>query len=215
MDETETNNDGSETHKNLETMDSDCEELQDGEDDQQQFSGDEVDDDDGDESDYEYEDDTPAPFDAEADKALAKAIDELQKSSPEAIAMKQVEQSPDATSGQRRLAKDMYKILKSDTTEAGFKMEPASDDSMQKWRIELFGFDADSDLAKDLHVLGLKGVVLSMEFPTDYPHEPPFVHVVTPRFARRTGHVFDGALCMELLTKVSVGIRLGMTYLCP
>jgi ubiquitin-conjugating enzyme E2 Q len=33
-----------------------------------------------------------------------------------------------------------------------------------------------------------------------YPFEPPFVRVVSPRFKRQTGFVMNGALCMELLT---------------
>lgn len=104
------------------------------------------------------------------------------------------------TGGKRRLASDLYKIMMADTSEAGFSLEPSDEDSMEKWRIKLFGFDVDSNLAKDLLVCGLDHVELEMSFPDQYPFEPPFVRVVQPRFKRQTGFVMSGALCMELLT---------------
>merc|ERR1711862_139645 len=85
--------------------------------------------------------------------------------------------------------------------EQGFSLEPANEDSMDKWRIKLFNFDADSNLQKDLNVLGLDHIELEMSFPDAYPFEPPFVRVVRPRFQKQTGFVMNGALCMELLTR--------------
>ncbi|KAL9188534.1 hypothetical protein ACHAXT_006912 [Thalassiosira profunda] len=105
------------------------------------------------------------------------------------------------TGGRRRLASDLYKTMMADTQEAGFSLEPSDEDSMEKWCIKLFGFDADSNLAKDLLVCGTDHVQLEMSFPDQYPFEPPFVRVVQPRFKRQTGFVMSGALCMELLTK--------------
>lgn len=105
------------------------------------------------------------------------------------------------TGGRRRLASDLYKIMSSPTEAAGFKLSPADEDSMDKWCIKLFDFDSDSHLAKDLLVVGLDCVELEMSFPEQYPFEPPFVRVVTPKFQRSTGFVMNGALCMELLTK--------------
>ena len=38
-------------------------------------------------------------------------------------------------------------------------------------------------------------------FPENYPHEPFFIRVVSPRFAFRTGHVtIGGSICMQSLT---------------
>ena len=105
------------------------------------------------------------------------------------------------TGGKRRLASDLYKIMMADTQEAGFSLQPCDEDSMDKWCIKLFGFDEDSNLAKDLVVCGNEHVELEMSFPDQYPFEPPFVRVVKPRFKRQTGFVMSGALCMELLTK--------------
>lgn len=65
---------------------------------------------------------------------------------------------------------------------------------------QLFKFDPDSDLHKDLDFLGEDHVELEMSFPNDYPFAPPFVRVVRPRFVRQTGFVMNGAICSELLT---------------
>ncbi|KAL3918798.1 MAG: hypothetical protein SGILL_004068 [Bacillariaceae sp.] len=106
------------------------------------------------------------------------------------------------TSGsKRRLAQDLYRIMNQDHQEAGFSLAPQSEDSMEKWTIKLFQFDPDSNLAKDMMVLGIDHIELEMKFPDQYPFEPPFVRVVKPRFKRQTGFVMNGALCMELLTK--------------
>lgn len=105
------------------------------------------------------------------------------------------------TSGsKRRLAQDLYRIMNQDTKEAGFSLAPQSEDSMDKWTIKLFQFDKDSNLAKDMLVLGQDHIELEMKFPDQYPFEPPFVRVVKPRFKKQTGFVMNGALCMELLT---------------
>lgn len=106
------------------------------------------------------------------------------------------------TSGsKRRLAQDLYRIMNQDTEEAGFSLAPKSEDSMELWTINLFQFDPDSNLAKDMMVLGIDHIELEMKFPQQYPFEPPFVRVVKPRFKRQTGFVMNGALCAELLTK--------------
>jgi len=103
--------------------------------------------------------------------------------------------------GKRRLASDLYRVMMSDTQEAGFHVEQGEGDSMDNWKVNLFNFDEDSELQKDLLVLGVDHVELEMKFPDQYPFEPPFVRVVRPRFKRQTGFVMNGALCMELLTK--------------
>lgn len=106
------------------------------------------------------------------------------------------------TSGsKRRLAQDLYRIMNQVTEEAGFSLAPQTEDSMEKWTIKLFQFDPDSNLAKDMLVVGIDHIELEMKFPEQYPFEPPFVRVVKPRFKRQTGFVMNGALCMELLTK--------------
>lgn len=68
------------------------------------------------------------------------------------------------TGGRRRLASDLYKIMMADTQEAGFSLEPADEDSMDKWTIKLFNFDEDSNLAKDLMVCNMDHVQLEMRY---------------------------------------------------
>ena len=104
------------------------------------------------------------------------------------------------TGGRRRLASDLYKIMMNDTEVAGYSIEPRSEESMDTWTIRLFGFDGDSNLHRDMLVVGIDHIELEMGFPDGYPFEPPFVRVVRPRFQRQTGFVMNGALCMELLT---------------
>jgi ubiquitin-conjugating enzyme E2 Q len=193
-------------------------------------TGDQADEGEGDdESDYSYtyEDDdegqysgfliptetaAPTVVEPEATPAATSASVPAEESPKEDRKQKWVEPTREAVTmslraeretsgGRRRLAADLYKIMSSSTEAAGFTLAPAEEDSMEKWSIKLFGFDEDSNLAKDLMVVGLECVELEMTFPEQYPFEPPFVRVVSPRFQRQTGFVMNGALCMELLTK--------------
>ena len=120
--------------------------------------------------------------------------------SREAVSMS-LRAQQETTGSKRRLAQDLYRIMNQDTEESGFSLAPKTEDSMDKWTIKLFQFDQDSNLAKDMLVLGIDHIQLEMTFPDQYPFEPPFVRVVKPRFKRQTGFVMNGALCMELLTK--------------
>jgi hypothetical protein len=67
--------------------------------------------------------------------------------------------------GRRRLAADLFKVMMTNTREAGFKVEQKDDECMDKWTVKLFKFDEDSDLHKDLLVLGIDHVELEMNFP--------------------------------------------------
>jgi len=140
--------------------------------------------------------------DEEAAAAAAAAASKPKWREPTRAAVNMSLRAEQETSGsKRRLAQDLYRIMNQDTQEAGFSLQPASEDSMDKWTITLFQFDEDSNLAKDMKVLGLDAIELEMVFPDQYPFEPPFVRVVRPRFKKQTGFVMNGALCMELLTK--------------
>lgn len=140
---------------------------------------------------------TSAAVDGESDGAPRKKWRE-----PSRAAVSMSLRAQQETSGsKRRLAQDLYRIMNQDHEEAGFSIAPQSEDSMEKWTIKLFQFDPDSNLAKDMLVVGIDHVELEMKFPEQYPFEPPFVRVSKPRFKRQTGFVMNGALCMELLTK--------------
>jgi ubiquitin-protein ligase len=178
------------------------------------------DDDDDDEEDYEYEDEEETAFAGFLDPVWPQQPAQQQQQttsmavslsstssgggykepSQEAVRMS-LRAERETSGGKRRLASDLYKIMVRDTEEAGFRMEPSSPDSMDRWTIRLFQFDEDSNLHKDMIVLGLDHIELEMSFPEQYPFEPPFVRVVRPKFKKQTGFVMNGALCMELLTQ--------------
>lgn len=45
------------------------------------------------------------------------------------------------------------------------------------------------------------GICFHIQFPMEYPHKPPFVRVMRPRFVFHTGHVtIGGSICAEQLT---------------
>mmetsp|Transcript_20100 Transcript_20100/g.29830 ORF Transcript_20100/g.29830 Transcript_20100/m.29830 type:complete len:337 (+) Transcript_20100:168-1178(+) len=173
-----------------------------------------------DESEYEYEDEDetnyggfletaardPGPARIEDDSPTASTDTKTttaakwKEPSKEAVTMS-LRAERETSGGKRRLASDLYKIMMADTQEAGFSLEPKSEDCMDKWIIKLFQFDEDSNLHKDMVVLGIDHIELEMSFPDQYPFEPPFVRVVRPKFKKQSGFVMNGALCMELLTK--------------
>jgi len=108
----------------------------------------------------------------------------------------------------------LLKLLKSfkhkDTKIMGFTVSPTVDkksslENIYIWKVIMFGFDTQSQLHKDLQQLKSFGkepnIELEVRFSADYPHSPPFVRVLTPRFKFRTGHVtVGGSVCMEILT---------------
>jgi len=115
--------------------------------------------------------------------------------------------SPTAT---MRLIRDLKNIQKGDPKQLGFTAAPSVDEksgmeNLYLWDVKLFGFEPKSDLGKDMENFKKKTkhehILLELRFSKDYPFAPPFVRVVRPRFAFRTGHVtVGGSICMELLT---------------
>jgi len=116
--------------------------------------------------------------------------------------------SPQAT---LRILNDLKSIRKQKKENLGFTADPVVEsksglENLYHWHIKLFGLDPASDLYKDLQTLkkknGMDHILLELRFTGEYPHVPPFVRVVKPRFVFRTGHVtLGGSICMELLTK--------------
>lgn len=110
----------------------------------------------------------------------------------------------------QRIKKDYVGLLQSEE----FKDKVAIDffkDNMYVWRVkfDLIKYEISKQLKEDFAVLSQKQGVKELEakleyeviFPENYPHEPPFVRVVFPRFAFRTGHVtIGGSICMQSLT---------------
>lgn len=87
----------------------------------------------------------------------------------------------------------------------GWYVDPKLINTVYQWIVELHSFDPDLPLAQDLKKANLKSIVLELRFPPKFPHAPPFVRVIRPRFLPFQngggGHVTaGGAMCMELLT---------------
>ena len=60
----------------------------------------------------------------------------------------------------------------------------------------------DSLLGKDMDTMGIDVIKMEIRLPGAYPFEPPFIRVLSPKFAFRKGHVtIGGSICMDLLTK--------------
>lgn len=83
------------------------------------------------------------------------------------------------------------------------------DEKAAVWRFELSNFDdsipAGQQLNSDLKQLKLRYgqnfLLMEVNFPEAYPHEPLFLRVVSPRCIWYTGHVTaGGAICLEVLT---------------
>ncbi|ODO08329.1 hypothetical protein L198_00053 [Cryptococcus wingfieldii CBS 7118] len=85
-----------------------------------------------------------------------------------------------------------------------FHVDP-DNDSMYCWLLELHEFPDDSHLWKDMKKYGITSVVAEIRFPAAYPHSPPFMRVVHPRFLPFTrgggGNITGGgSICNEILT---------------
>ncbi|CUE86367.1 ubiquitin conjugating protein, putative [Bodo saltans] len=77
--------------------------------------------------------------------------------------------------------------------------------NLSLWHVEFFGFEEGTPLRRDFEALrasgGPQSIILAMKFPTEYPFRPPFIRIVKPRFAFRTGRVtVGGSICTQLLT---------------
>lgn len=84
----------------------------------------------------------------------------------------------------------------------GWRAAPATEGNLRLWTIQLFNFEGD--LMKDMEIVkdrtGRETIDMEMEFPPNYPFEPPFLRVIRPRFQFRAGRVtIGGSICSELL----------------
>lgn len=78
-------------------------------------------------------------------------------------------------------------------------------DNLYQWIVSLHSFPLDLPLAKDMTDRDVTSIVFEIRFPPSFPHEPPFVRVIRPRFlpfqSGGGGHVTaGGSICMDLLT---------------
>jgi len=113
------------------------------------------------------------------------------------------------TSASLRLTRELKTVLKiqelTPLHELGWYINPDLVSNVYQWIVELHSFEESLPLAKDMKAAGITSIVLEIRFGKEFPHSPPFVRVIRPRFLPFTsgggGHVTGGgAMCMELLT---------------
>ena len=101
-----------------------------------------------------------------------------------------------------------YRALDRIAPNLGLGLSLTGDDDVFRWRILMEGWEHLSpELHDDLRAFSAAtghppAVELEFSFsPEHFPYAAPFVRVVRPMFAFRTGHVtIGGSICMELLT---------------
>ena len=95
--------------------------------------------------------------------------------------------------------KELQAIQKADP--AGFEVSVPDESYAFLWEVDFFDFEKGTPLAKDLQKVRGGRITLHVAFPADFPSRPPYVRVIRPRFAFRTGHVtIGGSICTEMLT---------------
>jgi ubiquitin-protein ligase len=83
---------------------------------------------------------------------------------------------------------------------AEFTVTLPDESDLMRWRVEMPP-PAGSELESRIRQVGHSSVLLEVTFGFDHPASPPFIRVVSPRFAFHTGHVtVGGSICTELLT---------------
>jgi ubiquitin-conjugating enzyme E2 Q len=100
----------------------------------------------------------------------------------------------------------------------GFSVEPV-DDNVYKWHVKLFGFDMNTQIGQDIFMYesakpGRDHVLMEVLFPSTWPHSPPFMRVVYPRFHQYTGHItIGGSICVKELTTSGWNTEIPLTSL--
>jgi len=111
--------------------------------------------------------------------------------------------------GAPRLAKEFMKLQETGcnkTSELGVLIDCSlkKEDNLSCWKI-LFtreNIPQEYKLYKQMITRKIDNIELEITFSSQYPHEPPFIRIIHPRFMYRTGHItLGGSICMDILTK--------------
>jgi len=98
------------------------------------------------------------------------------------------------------IAQQLQGIMKTPKEEREFDAGPL-DNNITQWEVKLWGIPKDDKLFKDMKKMKTEYITLHVTFPPDFPFSAPFIRVIRPRFAFRTGHVtVGGAICTFLLS---------------
>lgn len=109
------------------------------------------------------------------------------------------------SSGLRRITIEYNQLMKkinNPSIELGFTVElPEGDGNIKLWNIKIFNVD-NPKLQEQMKLLNIPCIILEIRFPEQYPIEPPFIRILSPRFKLLTGHITSGgSICMEALSK--------------
>ena len=113
---------------------------------------------------------------------------------------------PPTPAATRRILQEFKALQDANLPQVACSLE--DDANVYVWRVELAP-PPESSLANELRrYSSLTGsspaVTLEVRFDGSFPFAPPFVRVVSPRFAFHTGHVtIGGSLCMAELTSTA------------
>uniref|UniRef100_A0A8C3VCJ2 Ubiquitin conjugating enzyme E2 Q2 n=1 Tax=Catharus ustulatus TaxID=91951 RepID=A0A8C3VCJ2_CATUS len=84
-----------------------------------------------------------------------------------------------------RLMKELRDIYRSQSYKTGIYSVELVNDSLYEWHVKLLKVDPDSPLHSDLQVLkekeGVEYILLNFSFKDNFPFDPPFVRVVSPK----------------------------------
>ena len=110
--------------------------------------------------------------------------------------------------GSKRLMKEFAKLQKNSQnsqyqSEVIFKCQLKEEEQLNVWNVLLDreNIPKQNILYKQLVERNIDNIKMELTFTPKYPYEPPFVRIVYPRFAYRTGHItLGGSICMIILT---------------
>ena len=101
-----------------------------------------------------------------------------------------------------------YKYLINSKECKGLTAEFQGESNMYIWevKVDINKFEVTKELKKDFEDYAKRydrnqELVFEMRFDSNYPFTPPFLRVIRPRFAFRTGHItVGGSICMQSIT---------------
>lgn len=101
----------------------------------------------------------------------------------------------------KRLSVEYQTIARKDPAILGFSIVLPEPDNKRLWRLHIHQVD-NSELAAQMSRLGIPYIDMEITFPENYPIEPPFPRIISPRFKPLTGHItIGGSICMEAISK--------------
>jgi ubiquitin-protein ligase len=120
----------------------------------------------------------------------------------------------------KRLMKEYKTLMSQSQKDLGFRITLPHADNLDLWKIHISAedFTGNDIIQNDLKKYGIEEVELEFKFNENYPVQPPFVRIVSPRFIYRTGHItLGGSICMELLTNqgwdITTSVSTVITYI--